>query len=214
MRAFGAEVIEFGHDFDTARVEAVRVAAAENLAIVPPFHPELLRGVATYGYEFLSAAPDLNTIYVPIGCGSGICGVITARDALGLKCEVVGVVSEHAACAKLSVKSRRLVETNSAHTFADGMAVRVPVKEALSIYAKGAARIISVSEDEIAEACRIYYTDTHNLAEGAGAAALAGLMHERDKMHGKKVGVILSGGNIDAAHFATILNGGVPQIVD
>jgi len=212
MRAFGAEVIEFGHDFDTAKEEAFRVAKAENLVIVPPFHPELLRGVATYGYEFLSALPDLDTVYVPIGCGSGICGVITARDALGLTCEIVGVVSEQAQCAKLSAKNHRLVETNSAHTFADGMAVRVPVKEALNIYAKGATRIIAVSEEEIAEACRIYYTDTHNLAEGAGAASLAGLIHEKEQMRGKKVGVILSGGNIDVAQFATILGGGVPWV--
>ncbi|MDG1530032.1 MAG: threonine dehydratase [Paracoccaceae bacterium] len=212
MRAFGAEVIEFGHDFETAREEAFRVADAENLAIVPSYHTELVRGVATYGYEFLTAAPDLDTVYVPIGCGSGICGVIAARDALGLDCEVVGVVSEHAQCALLSAQSDRLVETNSAHTFADGMAVRVPIQDALDVYAKGAARIIKVSEAEIAQACHIYFTDIHNVAEGAGAAALAGLIHEQAIMRNKNVGVILSGGNIDAPQFSTILNGGIPTV--
>ncbi len=149
----------------------MRAAAAEGLFPVPPFHRELVRGVATYALEFFRAAPPLDTVYVPIGCGSGICGVIAARDALGLATEVVGVVSTEAAGAKLSVEAGRLTETNSARTFADGMAVRVPVQAALDIYGTGAARIVAVGEDEIAEAVRLYFTATHNLAEGAGAAA-------------------------------------------
>ncbi|MEM6826250.1 MAG: threonine dehydratase, partial [Pseudomonadota bacterium] len=163
MRAWGAELVEFGQDFDTARVEAFRVADAQGLHIVPPFHRELVRGVATYSYELLSAAPDLDTIYVPIGCGSGICGVIAARDAMGLATKVVGVVSNAAPCAKLSVEAGHPVETESAVTFADGMAVRVPVPEALEIYAAGAERVVSVSDEDVAEAIRIYYHDTHNL---------------------------------------------------
>ncbi len=212
MRAFGAELIEFGDDFDEARLEAVRVADEEGLMIVPPFNEELVRGVATYAYELLTAVPDLDTIYVPIGCGSGICGTILARDALGAKAEVVGVVSENAQTAKLSVEAGELVETDSATTFADGMAVRVPVREAYEIYSKGAARILALSDEDVAEAIRIYYRDIHNLAEGAGAAPLAGLMQERDRMQGKKVGVILCGGNIDTEWFLTVMSGGVPTV--
>ncbi|MEM7471976.1 MAG: threonine dehydratase [Pseudomonadota bacterium] len=212
MRAFGAELVEFGDDFDEARIEAFRVAEEQDLFIVPPFHPELVRGVATYAYELFSNAPHLDVVYVPIGCGSGICGTILARDALGLATEVVGVVSTEAQTAKLSVEAGRLIETNSARTFADGMAVRVPVQEALDIYSKGAARIIAVSDDEVAEAMRLYYTKTHNLSEGAGAAPLAGLMQERSQMDGKRIGVILCGGNVDAGWFQTVLEGQTPEV--
>lgn len=211
MRAFGAELVEHGDDFDAAREEAFRVGAEEGLFIVPPFHRELVRGVATYALELFTARPDLDTVYVPIGCGSGICGLISARDALGLPTKIVGVVSENAACAKLSVEAGRLVETETARTFADGMAVRVPVAEAFEIYATGADRIVTVSDDEVAEAIRALYADTHNLAEGAGAAPLAALLKEKDRMRGKEVGVILCGGNIDADWMAEILSGGTPQ---
>ncbi len=207
MRAFGAELIEFGNDFDEARVEATRLAEAENFFLVPPFHRELVRGVATYALELFTAAANLDTVYVPIGCGSGICGVITVRDVLGLKTKIVGVVSAKAQTAKLSFENARLIETNSADTIADGMAVRVPVAEAFAIYAKGADRIVAVSEDEIAEAMRIYFRDSHNLAEGAGAAPLAALLKERETMQGKDVGLILSGGNVDLAVYAGILAG-------
>jgi threonine dehydratase len=212
MRAFGAELVEFGKDFDEAREEAFRVGAAEGLAIVPPFHRELVRGVATYALEFFRGAPPLDTVYVPIGCGSGICGVIAARDALGLATEVVGVVSEGAQTAKLSVEAGRLVETPAARTFADGMAVRVPVQAAFDIYSRGAARIVAVSDAEVAEAIRAYYTDTHNLAEGAGAAPFAALMQERARMRGRRAGVILCGGNIDTDWFLTVMQGGVPSV--
>jgi threonine dehydratase len=210
MRAFGAELIEFGDDFDEARAEAIRVAEQENLFIVPPFHEELVRGVATYAYELFTAQPNLDTVYVPIGCGSGICGTILARDALGLKTKIVGVVSEHAQTAKLSVEAGAMIETNSANTFADGMAVRMPVQEAFDIYSKGAERIVAVSDDHIAEAIRAYYYNTHNLAEGAGAAPLAALIAEKDKMAGKRVGVILCGGNIDTDWFLQVLAGKTP----
>jgi len=212
MRAFGAELREFGEDFDTARVEAMRVAEAEGLFPVPPYHRELVRGVASYALEFFRAAPRLHTVYVPIGCGSGICGVIAARDALRLPTEVVGVVSANALTAKLSAEAGRPIPTDSARTFADGVAVRVPVPEALEIYGSGAARIVAVSEDQIAEAMRILFTDTHNVAEGAGAAALAGLMSERDRMKGRRVGVILSGGNVDTEPFRAVLSGATPGV--
>lgn len=205
MRGFGGEVVEFGQDFDEAREEAARLAQLHGLYLVPPFHPELVKGVATYALELFTAAPDLDTVYVPIGCGSGICGVIAARDALGLKTEVVGVVSTEAMAAKLSFESGALRETASANTFADGLAVRKPVPEALAIYTAGAARIVAVSEAQIGEAMRIYYSDTHNLAEGAGAAPLAALIQEREAMQGRKVGVTLSGGNVDRSVYARVI---------
>ncbi|MBK5300927.1 MULTISPECIES: threonine dehydratase [Gammaproteobacteria] len=205
MRGFGGEVVECGRDFDEAREEAARLAQVHDLYLVPPFHTELVKGVATYALELFIAAPDLDTVYVPIGCGSGICGVIAARDALGLKTQVVGVVSKEAAAAKLSFEAGAICETASANTFADGLAVRKPVPDAFAIYGLGATRIVSVSDGEIAEAMRVYYTDTHNLAEGAGAAALAALIQEREMMLGKKVGVILSGGNVDRSVYASVI---------
>lgn len=212
MRAFGAELVEFGQDFDEARGEAMRLAEEEGLFPVPPFHRELLRGVATYGLELFREHPDLDTVYVPIGCGSGICGVIAARDALGCKAEVVGVVSTEAQTAKLSVEAGHLIETNSARTIADGMAVRVPVQAAYDIYSKGAARIVAVTDDEIAAAMRLYFRAIHNLAEGAGAAPLAAAMQERDRLNGRKVGVILSGGNVDAPLYSEVLVGRTPVV--
>lgn len=212
MAAFGAEVIVFGADFDEARIEAFRVAEAEGLAVVPPFHRELVRGVATYAFEFFSAAPELDTVYVPIGCGSGICSVIAVRDALNLRTKVVGVVSTEAQAAKLSFEAGRLIETQSARTFADGMAVRVPVAEAFTTYARGAERIVAVSDAEVAEAVRSYFRSTHNIAEGAGAAALAALTQEKSRMAGKRVGVILSGGNIDTDQFIAVMQGGTPEL--
>jgi len=212
MRAYGADLVEFGADFDEARQEAMRIAKAGDYLPVPPFHRELVRGVATYGVELFTAHPDLDTVYVPIGCGSGICGVIAARDALGLDCDIVGVVSDQAAGAKLSLDAGHLVETNAANTFADGMAVRVPVQAAFDIYAKGAARIVTVTDGEIAAAIRLYFRAIHNVAEGAGAAPLAALIQERDAMAGRKVGVILSGGNIDTGWYETVLSGATPAL--
>lgn len=212
MRAFGADLVEFGTDFDTAREEAVRYAEAGGLAVVPPFHRELVRGVASYGLELFQAAPDLDTVYVPIGCGSGICGTIAARDALGLKTRIVGVVSTKADCALRSVQAGRLVSTDSADTFADGMAVRVPVAEAFEIYRSGADRIIAVTDDEVAQAMRLIFRATHNVAEGAAAASVAGLMQERTAMQGRKVAVILSGGNVDTDVFVKVLGGETPQV--
>lgn len=212
MRAFGGTLVEFGDDFDAARVEAGRLSQEENLFMVPPFHRELVRGVATYALELFGAAPDLDTVYVPIGCGSGICGVIAARDALGRKTRVVGVVSEHAQTAKLSVESGSLIETESANTFADGMAVRVPVKEAFDIYSDGAERIVSVSDDQVAEAMRIYFRDTHNVVEGAGAAALAAILAEPDVVRGKTIAAIVTGGNVDTDAFAAVLQGQTPEV--
>ena len=211
MRAWGADLVVHGADFDEAREEAFRVAEAEGMVPVPPFHRELVRGVATYAFELLTARPDLDALYVPIGCGSGICGCIAARDALGLDTEIVGVVSTEAPTAKLSVEAGDLVETESCATFADGMAVRVPVREAFEIYRRGAARIVAVTDDEVAQAIRLLWSATHNAAEGAGAAPLAALMGERERMAGRRAAVILCGGNIDADRMAVVLSGGTPR---
>ena len=201
MTAFGARLIEHGEDFDEARVEAMRLADVEGLYFAPSFHRDLVLGVATWALELFEAAPGLEVLYVPIGMGSGICGAILARDLLGLKTEIVGVQSEGAPSYKLSFEAGRVIETNSARTNADGLATRVPDPQAVAIINKGAARILTVTDDEIAGAVRAYWTDTHNLAEGAGAASLAGLMQERAKMQGRIVGLDLSGGNIDLKLF-------------
>ena len=197
MLAFGAQLIEHGRDFQEALEHAMTLADEDGVTLVPSFDMSLVKGVASYALELLYAAPDLHTVYVPIGLGSGICGVISARDALGLKTEIVGVVSENAAAYALSFSARELIGTNNADTLADGMACRVPVAEGLEIILAGVERIVQVSDDEVLEAMAHYLTDTHNLAEGAGAAPLAAVLQEKERMAGKKVGLILSGGNAD-----------------
>jgi len=205
MQAFGATLVEHGHDFQAAYEHAMALAERENLHPVRSYHPLLVRGVASYGLELFRAVPGLDTVYVPIGLGSGISGVIAAREALGLKTEIVGVVAANAATYALSVAAGKPVATNSADTFAGGLAVRVPDPAALDIICRHAARIVTVSEEEMRRAIRIIFSDTHNIAEGAGAAPLAAALRERDRLAGKKVAVIQSGGNIDRALFAEIL---------
>ena len=197
MRAFGAQLVEAGSDFDAAKEAAMKLAGERGLTMVPSFHRDLVAGVASYALELFRTAPPLDTVYVPIGLGSGICGTIAVRDALGLATKVVGVVSTEAPAYALSFAAGRVVATNSADTMADGMAVRGPDAEALEVILKGAERIVQVSDAEIGAAMRAYYEDTHQLTEGAGAAALAALLQERKRMAGKRVGLILSGGNID-----------------
>jgi threonine dehydratase len=197
MKAFGAHLIEYGEDFEAARQEAKRHAEREGLEIVPSFHRDLVLGVATYALELFRAAPDIDVLYVPIGQGSGICGCILARDLLGLKTEIVGVQSTEAPSYALSFKAGTVVSTNSSNTRADGMATRIPDPEAFEIIRKGASHIVEVSDEEIGNAIRHLWTDTHNLAEGAGAAALAAAIQEKEKLAGKRVSLILSGGNID-----------------
>ncbi len=208
MRAFGAELIEAGHDFDAARDVAIGMAGERGLDMVPSFHRDLVCGVATYALELFRSAPPLDTVYVPIGLGSGICGVIAVRDALCPKTKVVGVVSTEAPAYALSFTAGKVVPTNSADTMADGMAVRGPDAEALAVILKGADRIVQVSDAEIAAAMRAYYEDTHQLAEGAGAAALAALMQEREQMKGKRAALVLSGGNIDRLPYLRVLADG------
>jgi threonine dehydratase len=206
MRAWGAELIEHGRDFDEAREHAAKLARDQGLESIGPFHPDLVAGVGSYAFELFSAVADLDAVYVPIGCGSGISGLIAWRDALGLKTKIIGVVSENADCYARSWEAGKPVETPSADTFADGMAVRVPVPAALEIIRAGAERLVRVTDDEVKAAVRHFYTDTHNLIEGAGAAPLAALLKDAARK-GKRLAVIASGGNIDCEAYMAALSG-------
>ncbi len=197
MRAFGARLIEHGEDFDAALEHARSLAEREALHLFPSFHPDLILGVSSYALELFRGTPPLDTVYVPIGLGSGICAVIATRDALGLSTRIVGVVSERADAYARSFAAGRPVATDSADTLADGLAVRVPDPDALAIICRGAERVVAVSDDEIVEAMRHYFTSTHNVAEGAGAAPLAALLTEREAQAGRRVALILTGGNVD-----------------
>jgi threonine dehydratase len=214
MRAFGAELIEHGSDFDEAKAAAIQIASERNLEYAPSFDRDLVIGVATYAHELFSAFDRLDTVYVPIGLGSGICGLIGTRNALGLKTKVVGVVAAAANSYLRSFTAGVVVPTNSAQTFADGMAVRVPDAAALEVIRKGAERIIEVTDEEIADAIRCIYSATHNCAEGAGAAALAALMKERAQLQGRQAAVILTGQNIDRAWMQIVLAGGTPVLAN
>jgi len=206
MRAWGADLVEHGRDYDEAREHSAKLAAAEKLEYIGPFHAELAAGVGSYAQELFGAVDRIDDVYVPIGCGSGICGVIAWRDALGLKTKVIGVVSELAPCYALSFESNTPLETPSANTFADGIAVRVPVPAALEAIRAGAERVVRVSDDEIRAAMRIFFSDTHNVIEGAGAAPLAALLKEPVRK-GRRVAVIASGGNVDRDVYLQTLRG-------
>ncbi len=211
IAAFGADVVEFGRDFDEAKHEAFRVADAEGLHFVPSFHKDLVLGVASYALELLRAVESLDAVYVGVGMGSGIAGLIGVRDLLGLKTEIIGVVAAMAPATALSFSAGRPIAAQSARTFADGLATREPHAAAVATICSGAARIVEVTEDSIAEAIRIYFDDTHQVAEGAGAAPLAALLQERRRMQNKTVAVILSGGNIERARFQQVLGGATPS---
>ena len=205
MRALGVELIEHGTDFQESREYAARLAIERGLHMIPAFHPHIVRGVASYALELLRGVPDLATVYVPIGQGSGISGMIAARDALGLKTEIVGVVSAHAPAYKLSFESRKAVEHAVTTELADGMACRVPDAAALDIIWRGAARVLEVTDAEVAAAMRLYFSATHSTAEGAGAAPLAAALQERVRNGGKRIAVVLTGGNVDRDVFARVL---------
>lgn len=206
LRAHGAELIEAGHDYSASYDASIVIAQQRGLYLVGPFLPQLVLGVATYALELMTAVRDLDTIYVPIGMGSGICGLIRVRDLLNLKTRIVGVVSERAPAHALSFDAGRVVTTDSAQTFADGVAVRVPKAEAVAIIKAGAERIVQVSEEEIASAIRYYHEDTHNMVEGAAATPLAALMKERELQQGRRVGLIMSGANIARPLLSRILS--------
>ncbi len=206
MQALGAELIVHGKDFDEAVPYTEVLAAERHLHRMPSFHLDLVSGVATYALEFFRAQPGLKRVYVPIGLGSGICGMISARNALGLETEIIGVVSGNADCYAQSFAAGHCIETATANTLADGMAVRVPNAEALAIIRENVTRIVTVNDEEILSAIRIYFSDTHNIAEGAGAAPLAALLKEKELNCGEKVGLVLSGGNIDRGLYLRALS--------
>ncbi len=210
MRGFGAEVVEHGHDFQAAREHSAELATDRGDEVVPSYHPDLVLGVATYAGELLDAVGELDVVYVPVGMGSGISGLIRVRDLLGLRTEIVGVVASGAPAYALSFASGRVVETDTAETFVDGVACRAPDALALKVIRAGAARIVEVDDGATAEAVRLLFATTHNAAEPAGAIALAGLLSERDAVRGRRVAFIQTGGNIDTAMLADILAGGAP----
>jgi threonine dehydratase len=205
MRALGAEIIVYGSDFQEAYEHSARMAEAEKLHLVRSFDRTLMNGVASYALELFGAVADLDAVYVPIGMGSGICGTIAARNALGLRTEVIGVVAALAPAYGQSFAARRPVTSTAGQTIADGMACRVPDADAVEIMLAGASRILVVQEQEIQDAMRHLFSDTHNVAEGAGAAALAALLQEPERMRGRRAAVILSGGNVDSSVFARTL---------
>jgi threonine dehydratase len=212
MRSLGAEVVEHGFDFQDAREHTAGLAAEDTgLELVPSFHPDLVLGVATYARELFEAVSGIDTVYVPIGMGSGSCGLIGVRDLLGLSTEIVGAVSERADAVARSFAAGRVVTTESADTFVDGVATRSPDPEAIRRIVAGAARIVTISEDEAAEAMRQHFRATHNVPEPAGALALAALLKERDVARGRRVALIQSGGNVDSATFLAVLQGRTPS---
>jgi threonine dehydratase len=212
MRSFGAELIEHGRDFQESAEHALELSTERGLEMVPSYHPDLVLGVATYAKELFDAAGELDTVYVPVGMGSGISGLINVRDLLGLKTEVIGVVAKEAPATALSFASGRVVSTDTANTFVDGVACRTPNPTAMALISSGAARIITVSEDEAAEAMRALFRTTHNIAEPAGAPALAGLLSERSLASEKRVGIIQSGGNADTELVLEVFSGHTPTI--
>jgi threonine dehydratase len=211
MRSLGAQVIEHGHDYQAAREHVAALAAADpRLEFVPPFHPDLVLGVATYALELFEAVPDLDTVYVPVGMGSGACGLIGVRDLLGLRTKIVGVVAERADATAQSFVTGQVVTTHAADTFVDGVATRSPDLNAIRLLIAGAARVVTVSEDTVADAMRLHLRTTHNIPEPAGALALAALLKEGDAVRGRRVAVIQTGGNVDAGTLSTVLAGRTP----
>jgi threonine dehydratase len=205
MRGFGAQLVEHGRDFQEAREHAERLAKEQGLHLVPPFHPLLVAGVATGSLELFRAVPDLQSVYVPIGLGSGICGAAAVRNALGSKAEIVGIVSAGAPAYSRSFSKKRLVEADAATKIADGVAVRTPDAEALEIICREVDRIVEVTDPEVGNAIAAIFQCTHNCAEGAGAAGFAAIVKERERLKGRNVAAVLSGGNIDRNLFAATL---------
>lgn len=204
-KALGADLIECGNDFEGAYQHAESLAAERGLHMTRSFHPQLVRGVASASLELFRAVPDVDVLYCAIGQGSCICGAIAARDALGLRTEIVGVVSDRLPAYARSFEAGRVVGTQPAETIADGVAIRSPVADALEIIKRGVSRVVTVTEEQIRAAMRHYFTDTHNVAEGAGAVGLAAVLADRGRVHGKRVAVFLSGGNVDRPVFREVL---------
>lgn len=208
MRALGAELIEFGADFQAASEHAAGLAEARGWHRIPSFDLLLVRGVATYAVEFFRGAPEMETVYVPIGMGSGICGMIAARDGLGLRTRIVGVVSSAAPAMARSFEVGEVIEREARTRIADGVACRLPDRTALAMVREGVERVMEVEDEAVEEAMRLYFKGTHNVAEGAGAIGLAALLQDETRGRGR-VGTVLCGGNVDSAVFARVLLGEV-----
>ena len=207
MRALGVKLVEHGHDFQEAREEAARVGSRDGLHMVPAFHPDIVLGVSSYWTELFRAAPDLDVIYAPIGQGSGICAAAAVRNVYSPRTKIVGVVSAHARTFAKSFAARQVVESPVETALGDGMACRKPDEDALAIVLANVSRIVEVTDAELAAAMRAIFAMTHNVAEGAGAAAFAAAWRERDSLAGQRVGVTVSGGNVDTHVFADVLAG-------
>jgi threonine dehydratase len=205
MSAQGARLIEFGSDFQEAREHAQKLSREQGLHFVPPYHRDIVKGVATYWREFFNAVPDLDIVYVPVGMGSGIVSACAARNGMKLKTRIVGVVSEKAPAYALSFEAGRKIAAPVTTEIADGIACRLPDEEALQIMIENVDHVVQVSDDEIRDAMRIYFSDTHNVAEGAGAAGLAAALKTTGRLAGKRIGLVLTGGNVDRELFANIL---------
>ncbi len=205
MRGLGVTLIEHGDDFQAAREFAINLARQRHAHMVPSFHPELIRGVATYWWEFFKAVPNMDVAYVPIGMGSGAAAAIVAKLALNHPVKIVGVVSSHAVAYADSIAAGRVIEAPATTVLADGMACRIPDQAAVDILALHVDHIVKVSDLEVAQAMRDIYSDTHNVAEGAGAASFAAAMQEQSALSGKVVGTTLCGGNVDSSVFARVL---------
>lgn len=205
MQAQGVELVEHGEDFQASLEYARELAVRPNHVMIESFHPRLVAGTSTYALEFFRATPPLKTIYVPIGLGSSICGVSATRNALGLKTEIVGVVAAGSPSYALSFRQHRIVEAPSQTQIADGLACRLPNADAMRVIWQNVARIVEVSEAEIASAMRAYYHDTHNIAEGAAAAALAGALQEKESLPDNQIGIVLTGGNVDRDLYTQVL---------
>jgi threonine dehydratase len=208
MRGQGADLIEFGHDFQEAKEHAQTLAHQHGWHFVPSYHRDIVKGVATYWLEFFSAVADVDVVYVPIGQGSGICACCAVRNGLQLKTKIVGVAAERAPAYALSFEAGRAVAAPVSTVLADGMACRVPDAAALDVVLKHVDHIVTVSEAEIAAAMKAYFTDTHNVVEGAGAAGLAAALKEKPMLQGKRVGLVATGGNVDHDLFAEVLRSG------
>lgn len=207
MRALGVQLVERGHDFQEAREHAAHVGERDGLHMVPAFHPDIVLGVTSYWAELFRAAPDLDVVYVPVGQGSGICAAAAARNAYSPGTKIIGVVSAHAAALSRSFAARQVVESPVETKLGDGMACRKPDAEALAIMLANVSRIVEVTDAELAGAMRSIFSMTHNVAEGAGAAAFAAAWRERESLAGQRVGIIISGGNVDTNLFADVLAG-------
>ncbi|WP_343584308.1 threonine dehydratase [Herbaspirillum sp.] len=205
MRALGVSLVEYGSEFQESREHAQQLAQEQQLHMIPSFHRDLVAGVSTYWMELLAAQPDLDAVLVPIGQGSGMCGAVAARNALGLKTRVIGVVSAHALAYKLSFEQGAKVESPVSTRIADGVACRVPDEASLAVLRAEVDEVIAVTDDEVMDAMKMFFIATHNVAEGAGACALAAALQIRARLQGRKIGVTLSGGNVDHDVFARVL---------